>query len=240
MDSFPSGTGNLGIPYRWAQEICGIDLLPPMPEVRFNISQKNLESTIKIIKNRFRNRLSLARQILRLETGFTVTHKKILTSLTSFVTITMQEFSKLSSAQQILKENIIDHSFMFYKAAMQLNEAKIFAYIAVSPNYPKQYPLILVEFVHKENLNALNSNGLRDLEKEVNVYPDDLVNEEEKDDCVLLQQITKLFYSIEIFSHIVLPDEINVQATYFRGIQGRSRSLPYKYISSGGGIYIQR
>ncbi|KAK6619088.1 hypothetical protein RUM44_003470 [Polyplax serrata] len=240
LDSFPSGSNSFGIPYRWAQEVCGIDLLPPTPEIRFSLSQKTLESTMKIIRHRFRNRLSLARQILRLETGFTITHKKMLSTLTSFVTISLEEFSKLPTAQQVLNDNIVDGSFLFYKATLQVNPAKLYAYIAVSPNYPSQYPLILVEFVYKGNTyNALNSNGLRDLEKEFNVYAEDPA-EENKDEGTLLRQMTKLFHSVEIFAHVELSNEVNVQATYFRPIQGRSRSYPYKYISSGGGIYIQR
>ena len=240
LDSLPNENSDLGIPYKWAQELCGIDILPSSPEVVINISQKNLESTLKKIKNRFQNRLSLAREIYNLETGYSITHKKISSTLTSFLTITLQEFSKIPTAQQIIKENIVDNSFMFYKAILSLNPTKFIAYIAVSPNYPQEYPLILIEFIHKTNHNSLNLNGLRDLEKEINVFPDDPPEEIKDENCVLLRQIRKLFYSIEIFARIEISKETNVQATYFRDTQGRTRSHPYKYISSGGGIYIQR
>lgn len=214
-------------------------MLPLVQEIKVKTCQQNLENILKVIKKRFQDRLSLAKEVLQLENGFSITNKKVLTTLNSFTTITFQDFSKVPSARLILQENFIDNSYIFYKATLQLSPAKLFAYIAVSPNYPAHYPLILVEFVYKTNYNALNSNGIRDLEKEINVFSGEPFEEEEHIG-VLLRQIRKLFFAIEIFAHIEFPNEINVQTTYFREIQGRNRSRPYKYIPTGGGIYIHR
>lgn len=191
-------------------------------------------------RKRFSNRLSLAKEVHRLESGYSVTQKKISTVLSSFVTITMQDFSKLPSAQPLLSENVVDSTFIFYKAVLQLNPAKMTAYVAVSPNYPKQSPIILLEFNYKGSLNALSSNGLRDIERDVNVYTDEPSDDADDSSGVLTRQIRKLFFCMEIFVHTEYSSEISVQSTYFRNIQGRNRSHPYRYIAAAGGMYTHR
>lgn len=238
LDSFPSGNPSLGIPYRWAQELCGINLLPPTPEISVSHSQKNLENILKLVKSRFSNRLALAKEVKQLESGYSVSDRKVLATLSSFVTITMQEFSQLPSSEILIKEHIVDNTFIFYKASLQLNPAKLIAYIAVSSNYPIQCPIFLLEFTHKTTLNSLNCDGIRDIEREINVFAKQ--HEGSASSGLLLEQVRRLILCIEIFAHIEYPNEIPLQLSYFRGIQGKTRSHPYKYVSEAGGIYTHR
>lgn len=163
----------------------------------------------------------------------------MLTVLTSFITITYQDFSRLPSSQSFLNNNVIDSTYIYYKTQLQTGSAKMLAYIAVSPNYPKQTPIFLLEFHYKGTYNSLSCDGLRNMEREINVFINEDDNENEKQN-LLIRQIRKLIFCTEIFIHIEYPNEIPIQVTYFKKYQGKSRIHPYKYLAAAGGIYTHR
>lgn len=114
------------------------------------------------------------------------------------------------------------------------------AYIAVSPDYPKQTPLFLLELQYKGTFNSLNCDALRNVERELNVHINELDDESDKAYGLLIRQIRKFIFCTEIFMHIEYPNEMPIQVTYFRKYHGKSRIHPYKYLLTAGGIYTHR
>lgn len=93
-------------------------------------------------------------------------------------------------------------------------------------NFPQKFSFFLCCFIF-----------CQDMEQVINIEWPELSIKKLR--VILSAQIQRLLASFDIYLETQSPIEFPQQKIYFKGIQGRNRCRPYKFISGGGGIFTQ-
>lgn len=228
---------NLGVPYRWAQTLCGLTFLNGNAVPKVTVCQENIENIFKIIRNRLKNRIALAKEVKLLESGEAYRGKKLQAQLTAFTSVTLSEFDNLEThTKSMIDEGIVDAACLIYRAVIEISGVKIEALVALPPTYPHVAPVFVFKKIHgKKNLAHGKSVHIRDIEREINTSCG-----EEPSNQVLIDRIQKLLLCCHVFAATELTTDRTVKATYFRDVMGRKRSHPYRHVSTAGGIFTHR
>lgn len=238
LSEFPTDVANLGVPYLWAQTLCGLSFLSGNAVPKVSVCQKNIEHIFNIIRNRLKNRIALAKEVKLLESGDAFRGKKLQASLTSFSSVTLSEFEGLEThTRNMVDDGIVDSACLIYRAAIEVGGVKIEALVSLPPTYPAVAPVVVFKKIHgKKNLAQGKSVHIRDIEREINTSS----GEEPAKNQVLIDRIQRLLLCCQVFASTELTTDRNVKATYFRDVMGRKRSHPYRHVPTAGGIFTHR
>ncbi|KAF4520122.1 hypothetical protein B566_EDAN010278 [Ephemera danica] len=264
LDKFASYVSELGHPYRWTQQMAGLNFLPanqsaadgeqtdlvkPDPEV----SRACVPDLVKCIRSRFKARIALGRQVQDFEAGHVQilqTQKqafppRVSTTLTSWQPVIWNDYRQLNSTQRLVREKAVTEADTLYRAAFSRGSAKLIALIAVKPDHPKDPPVFSLNLHWNGEHNSNNDDAIRDMEREVNVHWRELISEPGWSWGLLSAQMYRLMACLDVYleatcTRSVLPAEFPKERIFFSPVRGRTRSLPYKYIPAGGGRYTQR
>ncbi|XP_076645994.1 THO complex subunit 5 isoform X2 [Halictus rubicundus] len=228
----------LGIPYKWAQRMAGLNFISPdsreQKVTRCEIAQDSVESVLREIKRRLKARLELCMEIRQLESGNLpilastndILPQKLNTILQKFTTMSWNGYS-ISANSALQQQGLVTSLDIFYEAVLRRGNNELIAKIAIKPDYPK------IAAVFNININPtvpVAVDILRDIEREINVMwtkPPTL--------SAQLQRLRACF-DIYLETENIVPKE----KIFFHPIKGRTRARPYKYLELGGGIFIHR
>ncbi|KAK0174772.1 hypothetical protein PV327_010502 [Microctonus hyperodae] len=231
----------LGVPYRWAQTMCGLHFIPPAVSADQNVSckkliQNDIENVLKEIKRRIKARIDLCNEIRLLESGNTPTFsgnidpipQKIITNITSFTKISWDNYCKNNgTAQDMYKNGLVSCDDIFYQAVLRRGTNELVVHITIKADYPKVLPIFTVVTFYP---NPTSMDVIRDIERETNV-----MWERSPTLTAQLQRLRACF-DIYLETENILPRE----KIFFHLVKGRTRARPYKYLTIGGGIFTHR
>ncbi|XP_059480188.1 THO complex subunit 5 homolog [Neocloeon triangulifer] len=269
LDSFANYVKDLGFPYRWAQQMCGFSFLTETPKsepvmvmkVDPAVSRGCVPEMVRTVRNRFKARMALGKQIQDFEKGKVNVHptqkrlfpKKVACNLATWETLTWDDYEVISSNQHLVEESVVSQSDTFYKANFtRLNSdgnfAKLTAFIVVKPDYPRAPPIFSLRIHWNTDMDGKNNSAIRDMEKEVNVHWRELIAGPGWGWGLLSAQMMRLMVCFDVFLEALgcagtAPPEFSMDThrLFFRPVKGRCRSLPFKYVPGAGhGRFVQR
>ncbi|XP_037042717.1 THO complex subunit 5 homolog [Bradysia coprophila] len=242
----------LGKPYRWAQDLCGLEFLNTASTSTTNYSsisnefvQLSVPKIVKQIRSRWQARLMLNSQISALENkSFTSTSlnqkaARISSSLLQWTAITWEEYCSSLSTKRFVDANVITSHDLLYRAVITRGSAKLECFVGINANYPTEMPLSALELSWNGRHNADSSAAIRDLEAWVN-----LIDDPKNTSNVLELQIHRALSSLDIYLEtegtLINSSEFQATKTFLKAFRDRTHSRPYKMMeNSGSVVYTQ-
>lgn len=233
----------VGKPYKWAQNICGIECSSSTAsaasstdssEAMVGVCQKYVPTIIRMIRNRYVNRLSLYKQIQALEqrnislasgTG-AGEDVRLSASLSKFQAIAWNDYNLMECNQKFIVAGMVNQHDLLFEAVVKRHSAKLICNLAIGANYPQTQPLWTVNVVwNGQDLTASNCVDLREIELWVNA------TEGRKEKETLLQtQLKKAMSAFDLYLEtegpLVNSLEFSPQKSFqVKGFRGRQRSI---------------
>lgn len=148
--------------------------------------------------------------------------KKISSRLDHFESVTWPAFSDADAnphVQQLLDAQLLDSSNYFFRAILSHAPAgsgaiphRLEALISLPASYPVGYPLFALRLLPVGSASGtqaqthLNNDGIRDIERELNLYPDDLINKAAGNSKSLLSTLRNSLLSVQLQRLLVCLD----------------------------------
>lgn len=169
----------LGKPYKWVQNICGLDFegtsITPNSSSSTNspgivsnaVCQKHVPILIKLIRKRWLNRLRLYQQIQLLEqknltNSATIPPHRISCNLITWQSLPWEDYNKLEPNQRFVQAGLVTEHDLYFEVIVKRDSAKLICYVAITCNYPTASPLWTLSVLwHGKQLIACNSAALR-------------------------------------------------------------------------------
>lgn len=167
------GEHQLGKPYTWAQNMCGLNYITSTKSVS-NLSnniltQEMVPSIVDKMHTRLKARFELYRQVLDLEQKIYGNGKNIGSNIAStcilaqWSPITFAEYAERAMCtNRFIEENLVTANHLLYHAVLIRGSAKMECFVSVSPNFPAECPIwaIMLNF-NGTRLHPSNSNDIK-------------------------------------------------------------------------------
>lgn len=220
----------LGKPFKWAQRLCGINFTSKLNiDESYKLCEVTVPQLIRQMRKRVNARMKLYLQIQSLEIGKINTgNVRISSILQQFVALSYAEYSAIPCTNRFIEEAIVGPNDLFYRAIVTRGSAKLECYIAVTGDFPSDYPIFAIELSYDNKHNATNSSHIREIEGFVNSIKVDKV------DNILSYQLQRAMTSLDIFletDSIQHKDdclEFHQEKNFSCSFKGRERSRPYQ------------
>jgi len=250
MEPFENYITDIGIPYFWVQWVCGLNYLPNQENVcatpDASTCVKHFQKVVRAVKQRMRSRIALQEQVLSLEQLEIPAPKldsmksafpnKVMSVLSSWSEATYEDAQTLPDFQGFDDLGIVSEDCLFYKASVTRGGDAIEVFLAVHTDYPRQAPLILLNF--KDGKNKVNQDvDLKALECELNSFCEELTDKGNSNH-LLSNMLHKLQFCFDIFCETG-PKSDTKERLYARKQRGRDRRRPYRF-SQDGSYFLQR
>ncbi|KAK7601975.1 hypothetical protein V9T40_009416 [Parthenolecanium corni] len=247
----------LGLPYFWVQKLCGLDFTNrnrPVDQAldrKTNAEQRNISVIVQKVRQHFRSVVDLCEQIQDFEKLFIPMKNRDIISYPVKTACTLLKWELISwdristdPAFETLLQNLdLSEYDRFFETIFVRNTAKLIAKVIVKPNYPDMTPVFSIRIENgSKKYNAQNNNNVRDMEKEVNFYVEELYEKLGKQkNWILTAQMNKLAICFDIFLECTDRDNFPREKLFYHHVRGRSRSLPFKFVTRGKeGLFVQR
>lgn len=159
----------LGKPYKWAQNICGIECVAADPAAAaggstsravddamalVDVCQRYVPTIVKKIRARYSHRLSLYKQIQALEqcnlslpSGSEEAPHRISSSLHKFQALAWNDYNMMGCNQKFVAANLVNQHDLLFEAVVKRGSAKLICNLVVGANYPAARPFWAVNIV---------------------------------------------------------------------------------------------
>ncbi|XP_050434207.1 THO complex subunit 5 homolog A isoform X2 [Adelges cooleyi] len=237
-------TLDVGKPYVWAQNICGLNFLNPnKPD--YILSRNHVSRVLKAINNRLQTRLSLISQLDcgDLERRFGINGVNLTSVLSPWNTMTWDNYNKLPYCKPHVESESVSEQDLLFKRVVNYKTAALTVVMAIKCDYPSSTPVFALQLnmpTHNEGtsvLNSTNNNSIRELEREINVF-----NEQSEDDDVnelLINIIGRLVVCFEVMMETWGHADFPKTKTVLYNIRGRTRSHPFKAVKHHSGTLFE-
>ncbi|XP_065213059.1 THO complex subunit 5 homolog [Planococcus citri] len=248
---------SLGIPYAWAQKLCGLDFTRRTSNDNFivdaktNAAQRNLSITVAKIRRHFQTIVDLCDQLreidkLRMPEKFrdvTSLPVKISCTLTKWSLLSWDQLNSYAHTKHLIPILNLSEYDCFFEAVFVRNGAKLVAVILLKPDYPDITPVFSLKIENSGvKLTAENDTNIKDMEKEVNLFVDELFDQlGKRKNWILTAQLYKLAVCFDIFLECTDSANFPREKLFLFNFRGRTRSLPFKFTKQGNeGLFVQR
>lgn len=161
----------LGKPFKWAQKLCGISFSSKLnSDESYKLCEETVPQLVKQMRKRIAARMKLYHQIQSLEIGKIITsgNVRISSILQQFVALSFAEYSAILCTNKFLDEGVVGPNDLFYRAIITRGSAKLECYVAVTGDFPSDYPIFAIELSYDNKHNATNSSHIREIEGSFN------------------------------------------------------------------------
>uniref|UniRef100_H2ZCI5 THO complex subunit 5 homolog n=1 Tax=Ciona savignyi TaxID=51511 RepID=H2ZCI5_CIOSA len=234
--------GNIGRPYLWAQELCGLEFLHSNSTVIFFLSillSANMRKTMKKLRSRVSSRVKLAEQMTKFTehiipseptTSSLVPNKVIQSSLATWTSTSSKSFSKLGFTTSVLE--LLGDNFDYYVTTVKRGSVGLIAAVAISPDHPVTHPIFKLSLDWMGRRTADNDDNIREMESELNITWPKLVK---NPDNILPAQLLRLTAMLDIYIETECMNDMNqpveFPSQYFcsRKTKGPARIKPFHF-----------
>lgn len=167
----------LGKPYKWAQNLCGLNFITCRPStnttlnIDYELTQESVPDIIKKIRNRLQSRLILYRQVHALEQkniddlmiwSDPLASARVSCTLVQWLPITWSEYTERSTITgKFIDANVVNTNHLIYSAIIIRGSAKLECLINISPDFPNKYPLWVISLSWNGLHNSSNNSDIR-------------------------------------------------------------------------------
>lgn len=172
----------LGKPYGWAQNLCGLNFTACSQStatdthIDYELTQQTVPNIVKRIRSRLQSRLSLYRQILDLEqknidnlllssatsTADSLSTVRVLCTLVQWTSITWSEYVERNIVTaKFIEGGVVTADHLLYSAIIIRGSAKLECLINISPNFPNACPLWAISLSWNGIHNASTNSDIR-------------------------------------------------------------------------------
>lgn len=171
------GENQLGKPYTWAQNMCGLNFITstkasPSTSVSNDIrTQEIIPSIVDKMYNRLKARHQLYRQVLALEQQIYGNRAAVKSQTGASTTCILAQWSPITFAEyterlmitgRFIDENLVTANHLLYHAVLIRGSAKMECFVSVSPNFPIECPIWAIMLnLNGNRLHASNSNDIK-------------------------------------------------------------------------------
>uniref|UniRef100_A0A3Q3E2P6 THO complex 5 n=1 Tax=Hippocampus comes TaxID=109280 RepID=A0A3Q3E2P6_HIPCM len=248
IGSFADYVEELGHPYKWVQNLGGLNFPSDTSEVRgvlvgSSLSASHMENTMKLLRGRVMSRLALHKQFASLEHNIIpVTSEclylfpaKILSRLTQWTTITQEEYMNLTFTRHVTDAGLAKETDMYFSGVVERGTARLQAAVVLNPRYPEISPLFSLSLNWKGERSGHTDDNLRAMESEVNVFKNELQGPRPGYQ-LLTNQISRLCVCLDVYLEteeqddgVEGPREFPREKMCLRTVKGPNRLKPFKY-----------
>ncbi|KAF2897412.1 hypothetical protein ILUMI_08766 [Ignelater luminosus] len=244
VNSYNSLVSKLGYAYSWAQRVCGLDfLIQQSSKAAAALSSTNVEIVMKVLTKRLKSRTALANQLQQLEQNLIPAAIEVdlprnsVSSLTKWTSITYQDFCKSPSTTDLVLNELISPSDLFYSATIfRPKTATLNTLVAIKNDYPNQAPIFSLIVKYNGEFHSGNCDEVRDMERAVNVGWDYGANSAS---WLLSAQLQYLCSYFDVYLETTAPSVFPQNSVFFKNICARNRRRPFKFRKVGSGIFTQ-
>lgn len=168
------GEHQLGKPYTWAQNMCGLNFITSTKSLTTVTNNVNTQEMVPVIVDKMHSRLKaryqLYRQVLALEQQIYGNGSKNAGPMSSptcilaqWSPITYVEYAERSIVTaRFIDENLVTSNHLLYHAVLIRGSAKMECFVSVSPNFPAECPIwaIILNF-NGSKLYPVNNNEIK-------------------------------------------------------------------------------
>lgn len=244
MDKFLSmiKEKNLGKPYKWAQELCGIEFVDSGEKflAASDKWQKTIPNIIKAIRTRWEARLRLYQQVHELETGDVDTTINMELNNPIRISSTLVQWTAISYAEYVASNvtgKFIDYTDstgndLYFRAIITRGSAKLECYICVPCDFPESTSLWSLSLNWNGKHSASDDAAVRDMEFWINS-----LQAPKHPKTILSLQLKRAMSCLDIYLEtegpFYTPAEFTQDKTYLKPFRGRARSRPFRIASNG-------
>lgn len=173
-----------------------------------------------------------------------------------------EKFVSCNYTQHLSESNLIINELdcVFYEVILLNAAAKLQAQVVINQDYPKIAPIYAINIHWKHERNFANDEAIRDMERELNLYHENFVQDsqssgkvlrrinskvslEEKNYDLFSKQINHLLVCFDIYleseSYYLNDNEFQRVKLFPQSVRGRDRKRPYSYLSNKD-LFVQR
>lgn len=137
---------DLGKPYRWAQQLCGLDFVSTSAAasgVSLELTQAAVPQIVRQIRNRWLNRLELLNHIQQLaRSKVTTTSNNSASGLIHWAPITFAAYTSQASAQRLVEQRVVTEDDLLYSCVVARGaDARLDCVVRISVQHPVELPL---------------------------------------------------------------------------------------------------
>jgi len=199
VESFMELSSKVGRPYRWVQELSGVnfpvddedeegsgashsheyDFLPNIDtKPNRSLSQRRIDDAFKRIRRRLKCQSLLWTQLRNLETRTLQIPSELQTFFpvknssvfVSWEGIPWDTYKTFSATRYPINVELVTSDALFFKAIVERGRARVIAVVALTLNYPDDPPIFSVQLDDSGiGQNRVNSSVFREVERELNV-----------------------------------------------------------------------
>lgn len=168
------GEHKLGIPYTWAQNMCGLNFITSTKLLSTVSNDVHTQEMVPVIVDKMHSRLKaryqLYHQVLALEQQIYGNGTKGAPPMTSptcilaqWSPITFIEYAERSTiTNRFIDEHLVTSNHLLYHAVLIRGSAKMECFVSVSPNFPAECPIWAITLTSNGmKLHPLNSNDIK-------------------------------------------------------------------------------
>ncbi|XP_052872664.1 THO complex subunit 5 homolog [Anopheles cruzii] len=245
----------LGKPFRWVQELCGLEFIYPTYSGSRGHStsgesgltgatgrcHETIPSIIRTIRTRWEARLQLYQQIYDLESKLIDTsindehgHPiRISSTLLQWSSITHEDYVASGTAGKFLDDAVASSSDLFFRAIVIRGSAKLESYICVPCRYPEEAPLWSFSLNWNGKHTADRDSSVREME----YWCNSLAGAEHRE-CLLPLQLKRAMSCLDIYLETegpyYTPAEFVQDKSFLKPFRGRTRARPFRIAPNGG------
>lgn len=153
---------DLGKPYRWAQQLCGLDFVSTTSNggVSLQLTQAAVPQILRQIRSRWQNRLELMGHLQKLTRSRVSTPSNSSTGLVKWQPITYEEFVGQPASQRLVHEQLVNREDLMYSAVVARGAgARLECAVRVSVRHPADGPLWTITLHRKTDLWTAQLNA---------------------------------------------------------------------------------
>ncbi|KAL9703784.1 hypothetical protein quinque_007302 [Culex quinquefasciatus] len=231
---------DLGKPYKWAQELCGIEFVDSGEKflAASDKWQKTIPTIVKAIRTRWEARLRLYQQVHELETGTVDTTINLEHNNPIRISSTLLQWTALSYAEYAgsgVTTKFIEQSNgndLYFRAIVTRGSAKLECYICVPCGFPESAPLWSLSLNWNGKHSAADNAAIREMESWTNS-----LESSKHPKTILSVQLKRAMSCFDIFLEtegpFYSPAEFTQDKTYLKAFRGRARARPFRIASNG-------
>uniref|UniRef100_A0A2M4CS99 Putative agap004746-pa-like protein n=1 Tax=Anopheles darlingi TaxID=43151 RepID=A0A2M4CS99_ANODA len=240
----------LGKPYRWAQDLCGLEFISAPnnrscmqsfeKKFKADCNKKTITSILRKIRARWEARLQLYKQIYEIEsksfdTSINNEHGhpiRISSTFLQWISITLEDYVASGVSSNFLENGIAFAGDLFFRAIVVRGSAKLESYICIPCRYPETTPIWSFSLYWNGKHTAASDSSVRDMEYWCNNTP--VTNNM----ALMLQtQLKRAMSCLDIYLETegpyCIPVEFKQDKSFLKPFRGRPRTKPFRIAPNG-------
>lgn len=155
---------DLGKPYQWAQQLCGMDFVSTSNNVvgvSLELTQSAVPQIVRQIRNRWQSRLELLNHIQKVtRSKVTTTSNNSGSALIHWASQTYDSYSSQTTTQRLVEQQMVNRDDLLYSVIVARGaNARLDCAVRVSVQHPVEFPIWSITLHRKADIWTAQTNA---------------------------------------------------------------------------------